>query len=108
MKNMNIIITEYESLAVLMKQMLHAAQSQDWEKVSDIELFYHDKMAQIKVDESRTTLSKNDQSRKLGIIKQILQDDHEIKALIYPKMDELSKFMRGGNTKTKLNRAYGI
>jgi hypothetical protein len=108
MTDINMIITEYESLAALMKQMLESARLQDWEKVSDLELFYQDKMTQIKMAESTTTLSKNDQGRKLGIIKLILQDDNEIKSLIYPKMDELSKFISGGYTKTKLNRAYGM
>jgi flagellar protein FliT len=108
MTDINMIITEYESLAALMKQMLEAARLQDWEKVSDLELFYQDKMAQIKLAESNATLSKNDQGRKLDIIKLILEDDNEIKGLIYPKMDELSKFISGSYTKNKLNRAYGM
>jgi flagellar protein FliT len=106
-KNTSIIL-EYESLATLMTQMLHAAKLQDWDKVSDLELFYQAKMQQIKTQELTLKLNKVDQARKLAIIKEILKNDHEIKSLIHPKMDELSKLMRGGQNKAKLNRTYGI
>lgn len=102
------MIEEYEALAALMREMLQSAQTRNWDKVSDLEMFYHDKMASIKTMERNTVLSKQAQARKLEIIKGILQDDHQIKSLIYPEMDQLSKLLTGGQNKAKLSRSYGI
>ena len=104
----NNLILNYEYLAELMAQMLAAAKLQDWDKVTDLELFYQDRMAQIKIEEGRVSLSKAEQAMKLTIIKKILKNDHELKSLIHPRMDELSKFLRTGPTKAKLNRTYGM
>jgi flagellar protein FliT len=102
------IIVDYEVLAEHMQAMLLAAQQADWDKVTDLEVYYKAKIAQIQASKSQVELTKIEQARKIELIKQILHDDHEIQSLIYPRMDELTKLIYGNQNSMKLNRTYGV
>jgi flagellar protein FliT len=102
------VIGDYEALAEHMQAMLVAAKQSDWDKVTDLEVFYKAKIAQIQAYKSQVALTKIEQARKMELIKQILHDDHEIQSLIYPRMDELTKLINGSQNSMKLNRTYGV
>ncbi|OYY50246.1 MAG: hypothetical protein B7X95_08980 [Methylophilaceae bacterium 17-44-8] len=103
------LIQEYTALAALMSQMLGAAQQNDWDKVSALEVAYLAKMNQIKVQENTVKLGDALKSQKKVIIQQILADDHAIRSLIHPWMNKLSQLMQPHQSQamqTKLNNAY--
>jgi flagellar protein FliT len=105
----NHIIQEYTNLANLMSQMLDAAQRNDWDNVSELEVAYLAQVNQIKQLEPTEKLDKASKSQKLAIIKQILADDHAIRLLIHPWMNKLSQLMQPRQThaiQTKLNNTY--
>lgn len=102
------LIQEYTALAALMSHMLKAAQQNDWDKVSALEVSYLSKVNQIKVQENTVKLSDALKSQKKVIIQQILADDHTIRTLIQPWMHQLSQLMQPQQSQmqTKLNHAY--
>ena len=101
------LIQRYELLAKVMREMLSAARLQDWERVTELETFYTVQVEQLKVQEAGMLLQEEVKARKLSIIKAILADDNEIRALLDPWMARLSKLMHGNHMEAKLNRSYG-
>lgn len=104
----NVLIQRYELLAKVMREMLGAARQQDWDRVTELETFYTVQVEQLKVQEQGMVLLEADKARKLSIIKSILADDCEIRALLDPWMARLSKLMHGSRMEAKLNRSYGV
>ena len=103
------LIQEYIALAALMSQMLTAAQQNDWDKVSSLEVSYLAKVNQIKLLDNTVVLSDVLKSQKMAIIKRILADDHAIRLLIHPWMNKLNQLMQPNQARaiqTKLNNAY--
>lgn len=104
-----LIIQQYNTLASLMSSMLCAAQQDDWDSVSTIEVNYLDQVHQIKQQEHGVVLDKDEKTQKLSIIKRILADDASIRLLIHPKMQQLSQLMQSGASRaiqTKLSNTY--
>lgn len=103
------LIQEYTALAALMSQMLNAAQQNNWDRVSEIEVSYLSKVNQIKNHEKTVILDKTLKSQKLALIKRILADDDAIRLLIHPWMSKLSQLMQPNNSQAmqaKLNSTY--
>jgi len=103
-----VLIQRYEMLAKVMHEMLTAAKQQNWDRVTELETFYTMQAEQLKVQENRMALPDDLQSQKISIIKAILADDREVRALVNPWMDRLSKLMNGAHMEAKLNRSYGM
>jgi flagellar protein FliT len=103
------LIQEYSALAALMAQMLSAAQQNNWDRVSEIEVSYLSKVNVIKLHEKTVVLDKTLKSQKLALIKRILADDGAIRLLIHPQMSKLSQLMQPHNSQAmqaKLNSTY--
>lgn len=101
-----ILIQRYEALAKVMHEMLTAAQQQNWDRVTELETFYTVQAEQLKVQEKNVILPAAVQAQKLSIIKAILADDSEMRALIHPWMHKLTQLMQGAHMEAKLNRSY--
>jgi len=108
MAEAHALIQRYELLAKVMHEMLGAARQQDWDRLTELETFYTVQVEQLKVQEGETRLPEAEQAHKLSIIKSILADDREIRALLDPWMARLSKLMQGAHMEAKLNRGYGV
>lgn len=102
------LINGYESLALIMGQMLHSAKQQHWDQLTDLESFYLDKLQQLRQVEAGMTLSAPTKARKLSIIHRILADDREVKDLSNPWMNKLSCMMHGVSIDARLSRSYGM
>jgi flagellar protein FliT len=103
------LIQEYSALAGLISQMLSAAQQNNWDSVSEIEVSYLAKVNQIKHLEKSVVLDKTLKSQKLALIKRILADDETIRLLIHPWMSQLNILMQPQQSRamqTKLNNTY--
>lgn len=106
--NEQTLINGYESLALIMGQMLHSAKQQHWDQLTDLESFYLDKLEQLKQLEAAIHLSAATKARKLSIIHRILADDREVKDLSNPWMNKLSCMMHGASVEARLSRSYGM
>lgn len=99
-------IVLYESVAGIMKQMLSAAQKEDWDKLTELEQHCARHVAEIKMLEDDQPLPSEALKRKISSIKSILADDREIRTLVTPWMARLNVLMNSNQTGQRLKRAY--
>jgi len=103
------IITVYESIAGITEQMVAAARTGDWEKLASLEARCVSQVDLIrKNEEPPEALSDSARERKITIIKKILADDREIRAITEPWMERLTALIDSTSTERKLSQAYGI
>lgn len=106
------LLQAYTELAECMAQMLASAKQDHWDRVSELEVAYLDKIAQIKSLEKASILTQATKSQKTAIIQGILADDHQLRLLIHPWMQKLSQWMQPGQAtqaahmQAKVNSAY--
>lgn len=89
------LLNTYESAAKIMAQMLIAAQQDAWEKVSELEQSYMLKIEVIRAIEHAMKsqdepLSEPLLIQKQTLLQQIINDDGEIRALLYPVMHRIT------------------
>lgn len=108
----SVLLQAYTELAELMATMLATAKQDNWDHVSELEVVYLDKIAQIKSIEKTSILMPETKSQKAAIIQGILADDHQLKLLIHPWMHKLTQLMQPGQAtqaahmQARLNSAY--
>ncbi len=95
----------YESVAQIMKQMLHAARMQDWDTLTELEHDCAQHVATIKALEEQP-LPSDALQRKVASIKSILADDREIRNLVSPWMARLNALMSSNQAEKRLAQAY--
>ncbi|ARU31514.1 flagellar protein FliT [Sulfuriferula sp. AH1] len=105
--NSEEVISLYESVAQITKQMLAAARQGDWDHLATLESHCADHVHTLQADEAPVKLSDELRSRKMAVIKQILADDREIRHITEPWMTHLSKLINSNQTERKLSIAYG-
>jgi flagellar protein FliT len=87
----------YESVAEVTNQMLQAAQNQDWDMLSELEVTCTDYVEQIRDYDELQPEDGDAYKRKLKSIKQILANDREIRNLMAPWMFKLNNMLSSGS-----------
>ena len=87
----------YESVAEVTSQMLQAAQNQNWDGLSELEVTCADYVEQIRDYEDVLPEAGDAYKRKLRSIKLILANDREIRNLMAPWMMKLNSMLSNGN-----------
>ena len=87
----------YESVAEVTNQMLQAAQNQEWDELSALEVTCADYVEQIRDFEEVQSTDGEAYKRKLKSIKLILANDREIRNLMAPWMMKLNNMLSSGN-----------
>jgi len=106
MEYQNTIVL-YESVAAIMKQMLHAARMQDWDTLAALEYNCAEHVTRLMSIEATQPLPSDVLKRKVASIKSILADDREIRNLVSPWMARLNKLMHANHAEQRLTQAYG-
>ena len=101
------LITIYEKVDQLTTNMLTAAKSGDWEKLSQLEDDCSKQVSILKNNENSLELPVELKSKKIHIIKNILSTDRAIREITEPWMLELSNLMKNNYTSRKLTQSYG-
>jgi flagellar protein FliT len=96
MSNENVC-SLYETVAEVTNQMLQAAQNQDWDELSELEVSCADYVEQIRDYDELQPEDGEAYKRKLSSIKQILANDREIRNLMAPWMMKLNNMLSSGN-----------
>lgn len=91
------VCTLYESVAEVTNQMLQAAQNQDWDELTELELSCADYVEQIRDYDEVQPEAGEAYSRKLKSIKVILANDREIRNLMAPWMMKLNSMLSAGS-----------
>jgi flagellar protein FliT len=87
----------YESVAEVTNQMLQAAQNQDWDALSELEVSCADYVEQIRDYDEVLPDAGEAYTRKLKSIKVILSNDREIRNLMAPWMMKLNSMLSSSN-----------
>jgi flagellar protein FliT len=106
MNNQEVIFL-YEAVATITDQMLTAARSGDWDKLTALQARCVSQVDALKTDEAPVPLTGVVRERKVAIIQKILADDREIRNLVEPWMTELSMLINSTGIQRKLHNAYG-
>lgn len=102
------VIAIYELVADITDKMVAAARIGDWELLAKLESQCSTQVEILKHnDEPRPPLSETARERKVKIIKKILADDREIRAITEPWMARLTAMLNSTGTERKLINTHG-
>jgi flagellar protein FliT len=100
------ILSIYQEVADITKQMLVAAKSSDWDSLISLEKRCADHIVALRKHDRISPLSDNARQQKISIIKKILADDNEIRTLTEPRLAHLSSLVNNTGNERKLHRTY--
>jgi flagellar protein FliT len=101
------VLTAYTAMAALTRKMVAAATVADWDGLEALEQQVAGHVARLRGSEASVTLDTLERQQKLGLIKQMLDDDRQIRDLTMPWMAQLSKLINNTGTERRLAAAYG-
>jgi flagellar protein FliT len=99
------ILTTYESLSELTGSMLNAARQGDWDDLAVLEQRCQAYVGSLMQTE-RVRLNENEQRTKIAIIRTILQNDAQIRALAEPRLHELQQSLSLSRAGQRSVKAY--
>lgn len=101
------VVNVYETMVVITDEMLKAATSNDWDRVTLLEQQCALHLRQLRASEP-TVLSDSERERKIAAIHRMLAADRQIRDLTTPWMSKLSALVQNTTTERRLARAYGV
>lgn len=104
--NHHKILSIYQEVADITGQMLVAAKNSDWDSLVSLEKLCAIHVGALKKQDRISPLSENQRQQKIGLIKKILSDDQEIRALTEPRLAHLSTLINSSGNERKLHRVY--
>lgn len=100
------VIACYRFLQECSDRMLFRARDQDWGALIEEESRYAAKVEQLARVEQGLVLDSAHQERKAALLRQILEQDREIRERLTQRREELSHLMGVSQRQRKLNSAY--
>ena len=100
------VINIYEDILAITRKMLIAAQNSDWDKLVKLEQECKRLTNELKINEPEPILNQEQQQQKLKIIRQVLDDDAQIRSITEPWMEKLQDILCTGERKRNLQQAY--
>ncbi len=104
----NEMLSTYETLSELTGTMLNAARLNEWDHLAELEQrcqCYVGNLMQAQA--ASVQMNANEQRTKIAIIRTILQNDAEIRALTEPRLHELQQRLQLSRTGQRSVQAYG-
>jgi len=90
------LIERYEEVAQLSRDMLVAAHLEDWEQVARLESRCQLLIGYLKRASTIVPLSEDEQRRRVALLRDILQDDAEVRMRAEPWLLELEQLIGVG------------
>ncbi|MBK4736356.1 flagellar protein FliT [Noviherbaspirillum sp. DKR-6] len=94
------VISLYENLSLLTRQMLEAARGRNWDRLRELEEACAAEIGRLHDDAPLPPLSGELRARKVRILQRILADDREIRTITEPWMEQLSLLLNSGSART--------
>jgi flagellar protein FliT len=104
--NSQEMLTTYESLSELTDTMLDAARQGEWEELAALEQRCRGHVGSL-MQAAPLPLNENEQRAKVTIIRAILKNDAQIRALTEPRLHELQQRLHMTRTGQRGVDAYG-
>ena len=99
-------LADWQQLLLLSNQMLIMARTQQWEALIDGELHYIQHVNALSI--SNTNAADSPFPGKVReILRQVLENEAEVKRLLLERMEELKVLIHQGNQQQSVNLAYG-
>lgn len=102
----NEMLATYESLSELTDTMLNAARQGEWDHLAALEQRCQGHVGNL-VQAAPVKMNENEQRAKIAIIRTILQNDAQIRALTEPRLNELQQRLHIMRTGQRSVEAYG-
>lgn len=102
----NEMLTTYESLSDLTGTMLYAARQGEWDDLAELEQRCQGYVNRL-MQAAPVPLNENEQRTKVAIIRTILQNDAQIRALTEPRLHELQQRLSMSRAGQRSVEAYG-
>ncbi|MCS3431507.1 flagellar protein FliT [Klebsiella sp. BIGb0407] len=99
-------LADWQQLLLLSNQMLIMARTQQWEALIDGELNYIQHVNALSASNVNAADSPFP-GRVRDILRQLLENEAEVKRLLLERMDELKVLIHQGNQQQSVNLAYG-
>lgn len=99
-------LADWQQLLLLSNQMLIMARTQQWEALIDGELNYIQHVNALSASDAHATDCPFP-GRVREILRQLLENEAEVKRLLLERMDELKVLIHQGNQQQSVNLAYG-
>lgn len=99
-------LADWQQLLLLSNQMLILARTQQWEALIDGELNYIQHVNTLS-DSNGHAADSPFPSKVREILRQLLDNETEIKRMLVERMDELKVLIHQGNQQQSVNLAYG-
>jgi len=87
------LIRRYEEIAGASRSMLEAAHRGDWAAVEQLEGRCREMIAALKLAARSETLSNDEKSRRVSLLRAILKDDAQIRMRAEPWLRDLENFL---------------
>jgi flagellar protein FliT len=100
------MLATYESLSELTGTMLSAAREGEWDRLAALEQHCRGYVGSL-MQAAPVPLNENEQRARIAIIRTILQNDAEIRALTEPRLHELQRRLQRTRTGQRGVEAYG-
>ncbi len=101
------VVIVYEAMVIITEQMVHAAESADWDRLVVLEQQCAAYTRQLKEGEPALALAGPNRDRKVAAIRQMLDDDRRIRDLTMPWMAQLSALISNTGNQRRVSNAYG-
>lgn len=98
------VISVYENVSQLTRQMLAAARSRDWDTLHRLERDCASQASRLR-DGQPPALSGELRARKVRLLQSILADDREILTITEPWMEQLSLLMQSPRSGAQRRRS---
>jgi len=99
-------LADWQQLLLLSNQMLIMARTQQWEALIDGELHYIQHVNALSASNANAADSPFP-GKVRDILRQVLENETEVKRLLLARMDELKVLIHQGNQQQSVNLAYG-
>lgn len=104
--NEKLALDLYAKISATTSQMLAAAQEQDWDLLCELEKSCSDYTEKLKALNANLSVNQMMQNKKMNYIKDILENDRQIREIVSPWMKRLNGLINHSSTERKLTRAY--
>jgi flagellar protein FliT len=101
------MLATYETIAAITGRMRAAAQGADWERLAALERDCAKLVATLRAAAPVYELTRAQHKRKFELLRQMLDDDAEIRRHTEPWMEQLKSMMASAGKSRRINSAYG-
>lgn len=100
-------INRWQRIALLSQSLLELAQRGEWDLLLEQEVTYLQSIETVVEAQTPSGLTRSIQDMVAGYIKQTLDNEQQLKALLKQRLDELSGLIGQSSRQQSLNNAYG-